>query len=123
MAIGRAVVQVVRMVVSTYQAASGAGQAAMDELQLQTKQVLEGKEVTMNIFPLQVMLCSPLLVHDQEILQSSSVWQQWYSSSLDSDSSNSSSSVLVLLVATWKIAAMVANKTRIQPGSCPAQTL
>lgn len=42
-----------RMVVSTYQAASGAGQAAMDELVLQTKEALEGKEVTKNIFPIQ----------------------------------------------------------------------
>jgi aspartate-semialdehyde dehydrogenase len=42
-----------RMVVSTYQAASGAGQAAMDELELQTKEVLAGDEVTMNIFPFQ----------------------------------------------------------------------
>ena len=47
-------VQVKRMVISTYQAASGAGQAAMDELELQTKEVLEGKEVTKNIFPFQV---------------------------------------------------------------------
>ena len=46
--------QVKRMVISTYQAASGAGQAAMDELELQTKEVLEGKEVTKNIFPFQV---------------------------------------------------------------------
>jgi aspartate-semialdehyde dehydrogenase len=46
--------KVKRMVVSTYQAASGAGQAAMDELELQTKEVLEGKSpVTMNIFPFQ----------------------------------------------------------------------
>jgi len=45
-----------RMVVSTYQAASGAGQAAMDELELQTREVLDGKpeaEVTKNIFPFQ----------------------------------------------------------------------
>ena len=42
------------MVISTYQAASGAGQAAMDELELQTKEILEGKEVTKNIFPFQV---------------------------------------------------------------------
>ena len=42
-----------RMVVSTYQAASGAGQAAMDELVLQTKEALEGKEVTKDIFPIQ----------------------------------------------------------------------
>ena len=47
--------QVKRMVISTYQAASGAGQAAMDELELQTKEVLEGKEVTKNIFPFQVI--------------------------------------------------------------------
>jgi len=45
--------KVKRMVVSTYQAASGAGQAAMDELELQTKEVLEGKPVTMDIFPFQ----------------------------------------------------------------------
>ena len=31
------------MVVSTYQAASGAGQAAMEELELQTREVLEGE--------------------------------------------------------------------------------
>ena len=48
------VVQVKRMVISTYQAASGAGQAAMDELELQTKEVIEGKPVTKNIFPFQV---------------------------------------------------------------------
>lgn len=42
-----------RMVVSTYQAASGAGQAAMEELELQTREALEGKPVTKNIFPFQ----------------------------------------------------------------------
>lgn len=31
------------MVVSTYQAASGAGQAAMEELEQQTREVLEGE--------------------------------------------------------------------------------
>ena len=46
-------VGVKRMVVSTYQAASGAGAAAMAELELQTRQVLEGKEPTCDIFPLQ----------------------------------------------------------------------
>lgn len=35
-----------RMVVSTYQAASGAGMAAMEELETQAKQVLAGEEVT-----------------------------------------------------------------------------
>lgn len=43
-----------RMVVSTYQAASGAGQAAMDELLLQTQEALDGTEITKNIFPFQV---------------------------------------------------------------------
>ena len=43
-----------RMVVSTYQAASGAGQAAMDELVLQTREVLDNKPVTKEIFPFQV---------------------------------------------------------------------
>uniref|UniRef100_A0A7N0V046 aspartate-semialdehyde dehydrogenase n=1 Tax=Kalanchoe fedtschenkoi TaxID=63787 RepID=A0A7N0V046_KALFE len=42
--------KVVRMVVSTYQAASGAGAAAMEELELQTREVLEGKSPTCNIF-------------------------------------------------------------------------
>ncbi|RVW34544.1 Aspartate-semialdehyde dehydrogenase [Vitis vinifera] len=41
---------VVRMVVSTYQAASGAGAAAMEELELQTREVLEGKQPTCKIF-------------------------------------------------------------------------
>ncbi|KAG5024575.1 hypothetical protein AAZX31_08G047000 [Glycine max] len=42
--------KVLRMVVSTYQAASGAGAAAMEELQLQTREVLEGKPPTCKIF-------------------------------------------------------------------------
>ncbi|RZC64415.1 hypothetical protein C5167_008105 [Papaver somniferum] len=42
--------KVVRMVVSTYQAASGAGAAAMEELELQTREVLQGKEPTCKIF-------------------------------------------------------------------------
>ncbi|KAL1811866.1 hypothetical protein ACET3Z_021931 [Daucus carota] len=42
--------KVLRMVVSTYQAASGAGAAAMDELVQQTREVLEGKQPTCNIF-------------------------------------------------------------------------
>lgn len=36
--------KVKRMVVSTYQAASGAGQAAMEELEQQTREVLEGEQ-------------------------------------------------------------------------------
>lgn len=42
--------KVKRMVVSTYQAASGAGAAAMAELEQQTREVLEGKPPTCNIF-------------------------------------------------------------------------
>ncbi|KAL8535844.1 hypothetical protein ACS0TY_011473 [Phlomoides rotata] len=42
--------KVKRMVVSTYQAASGAGAAAMEELEQQTREVLEGKEPTCKIF-------------------------------------------------------------------------
>ena len=41
------------------QAASGAGQAAMDELEQQTREVLEGKPPTQNIFPFQVQTCQP----------------------------------------------------------------
>lgn len=37
-----------RMVVSTYQAASGAGQAAMEELKLQARQVLDDEPVTIS---------------------------------------------------------------------------
>ncbi|KAH0916431.1 hypothetical protein HID58_030877 [Brassica napus] len=42
--------KVKRMVVSTYQAASGAGAAAMEELVQQTREVLAGKPPTCNIF-------------------------------------------------------------------------
>jgi aspartate-semialdehyde dehydrogenase len=40
-----------RVIVSTYQAVSGAGIKALDELLAQTKAVLEGKEPTCNVFP------------------------------------------------------------------------
>jgi len=43
-----------RMVVSTYQAASGAGQQAMLELEEQTRQILEGEEPTCKAFPCQI---------------------------------------------------------------------
>ncbi|MEM9346529.1 MAG: aspartate-semialdehyde dehydrogenase [Planctomycetota bacterium] len=42
-----------RLVVSTYQAASGAGAAAMAELEQQTREVLAGDEPTCDIFPQQ----------------------------------------------------------------------
>ncbi|MEO0474690.1 MAG: aspartate-semialdehyde dehydrogenase [Planctomycetota bacterium] len=46
-------VGVKRVVVSTYQAASGAGAAAMAELEQQTREVLAGDEPTCDIFPQQ----------------------------------------------------------------------
>ncbi|KAI4313675.1 hypothetical protein L6164_026634 [Bauhinia variegata] len=42
--------KVKRMVVSTYQAASGAGAAAMEELEQQTREVLDGRPPTCKIF-------------------------------------------------------------------------
>jgi aspartate-semialdehyde dehydrogenase len=43
-----------RVHVSTYQAASGAGAAAMDELELQYQQVMAGQQVTVNKFAYQL---------------------------------------------------------------------
>ena len=43
-----------RMVVSTYQAASGAGQKAMVELEEQTREILDGKKPTCKAFPYQI---------------------------------------------------------------------
>jgi len=43
-----------RMVVSTYQAASGAGYSAMLELESQTREILDGKEPTCKAFPYQI---------------------------------------------------------------------
>ncbi len=43
-----------RMIISTYQAASGAGYSAMLELENQTRQILDGKEPTCDAFPYQI---------------------------------------------------------------------
>lgn len=43
-----------RMIVSTYQAASGAGHSAMVELEEQSREILEGKEPTCKAFPYQI---------------------------------------------------------------------
>ncbi len=43
-----------RMVVSTYQAASGAGTQAMLELEKQTREILDGKKPTCSAFPYQI---------------------------------------------------------------------
>ncbi len=49
-----------RVVVSTYQAVSGAGLKAIEELKQQTLDVLEGKEITPKIFPNQIAFnCIP----------------------------------------------------------------
>ncbi|KAF0091558.1 MAG: aspartate-semialdehyde dehydrogenase [Fusobacteria bacterium] len=45
-----------RVVVSTYQAVSGAGQEAMDELVNQTKEVLSGEEATVKVFQHQIAM-------------------------------------------------------------------
>ena len=43
-----------RMVVSTYQAASGAGYSAMLELEEQSREILAGKKPTIKVFPYQI---------------------------------------------------------------------
>ncbi len=43
-----------RILVSTYQAVSGAGAVAMEELKNQTREVLEGKPATKKVFPHQI---------------------------------------------------------------------
>jgi aspartate-semialdehyde dehydrogenase len=43
-----------RMIISTYQAASGAGRQAMRELESQTREILDGKEPTCEAFPYQI---------------------------------------------------------------------
>lgn len=43
-----------RMIISTYQAASGAGTQAMRELESQTREILDGKEPTCEAFPYQI---------------------------------------------------------------------
>ncbi|MGI9860344.1 aspartate-semialdehyde dehydrogenase [Moorella naiadis] len=49
-----------RIVVSTYQAVSGAGQEAIDELREQSRQVLAGAEVISKVFPWQIAFnCLP----------------------------------------------------------------
>ncbi|XP_021909760.1 uncharacterized protein LOC110823631 [Carica papaya] len=59
--------KVTRMVVSTYQAASGAGAAAMEELVQQTREVLEGKPPTCSIFKQQYAF--NLFSHNAPVLE------------------------------------------------------
>lgn len=43
-----------RIVVDTYQAVAGTGKAAMDELSSQSRQILEGNEITREVYPHQI---------------------------------------------------------------------
>ncbi|MCK4659433.1 MAG: aspartate-semialdehyde dehydrogenase [Phycisphaerae bacterium] len=54
-----------RIVVSTYQSASGAGMRAMEELQTQTREVLDGKPAKPRVFPFQ--LAFNLFCHNSPI--------------------------------------------------------
>jgi aspartate-semialdehyde dehydrogenase len=64
-----------RVVVSTYQAASGAGAAAMDELYNQTRDFLDGKELTVEKFAHQIAFnCIP---HIDVFLDDASTKEEW----------------------------------------------
>lgn len=64
-----------RVVVSTYQAASGAGAKAMQELYAQTQQFLNGEELTIDAFSHQVAFnCIP---HIDKFLEDDSTKEEW----------------------------------------------
>jgi aspartate-semialdehyde dehydrogenase len=64
-----------RVVVSTYQAASGAGAAAMEELYTQTRQFLDGEELTVERFAHQLAFnCIP---HIDIFLDDGSTKEEW----------------------------------------------
>jgi len=64
-----------RVVVSTYQAASGAGQAAMDELYAQTGQFLDGEELTVSEFSHRIAFnCIPQI---DVFLEDGSTKEEW----------------------------------------------
>ncbi len=64
-----------RVVVSTYQAASGAGAAAMDELYNQTRQFLDGEPLTVDKFAHQIAFnCIP---HIDVFLDDDSTKEEW----------------------------------------------
>merc|ERR1712032_417305 len=69
------VANVKRMVVSTYQAASGAGAMAMKELETQTKEVLEGKPPTTTIFGRQYAF--NLFSHNADVLENGYNEEEW----------------------------------------------
>lgn len=57
-----------RIVVATYQSASGAGARAMEELEKQTREILEGKAPTKSVFPHQIAF--NLFSHNSAIQES-----------------------------------------------------
>lgn len=64
-----------RVVVSTYQAASGAGAPAMEELYEQTREFLDGKELTVSAFQHQIAYnCIP---HIDKFLDDLSTKEEW----------------------------------------------
>ena len=64
-----------RVVVSTYQAASGAGAKAMQELYAQTQQFLNGEELTIDAFAHQIAFnCIP---HIDKFLEDDSTKEEW----------------------------------------------
>ena len=64
-----------RVVVSTYQAASGAGAKAMQELYAQTQQFLNGEELTIDAFSHQIAFnCIP---HIDKFLEDDSTKEEW----------------------------------------------
>lgn len=64
-----------RVVVSTYQAASGAGAAAMDELYSQTKQFLEGSDLTIDAFAHQIAF--NVIPHIDVFMDDASTKEEW----------------------------------------------
>lgn len=64
-----------RVVVSTYQAASGAGAAAMDELYSQTKQFLENEELTIDAFAHQIAF--NVIPHIDVFMDDKSTKEEW----------------------------------------------
>jgi len=70
-----AIAPIKRVVVSTYQAASGAGAAAMDELYNQTRQFLNGEDLTIEKFAHQIAYnCIP---HIDVFLEDGSTKEEW----------------------------------------------
>lgn len=69
------IARIKRVVVATYQAASGAGAAAMDELYAQTQQFLNGEELTIDAFAHQIAFnCIP---HIDVFLDDGSTKEEW----------------------------------------------